>query len=100
MPARKRLIICTSCFLLVVGLGIFWAGSELDMLIPAQRFAISLLIGGLLAISLYYLLRQKKIVIQTRQTAGHSELARDEFVANISHELRTPLSGILGVISF
>ncbi len=98
MPVRKRLIICIISFLLILGLGVLWAGSEFDMLSPAQRFAISLVIGGLLAMSLYFLLRQKEIVTQTEQAPGHTDHARDEFVTNISHELRTPLSGILGVM--
>lgn len=98
MPAGKRLIICATCFLLFVGLGAIWANSDHAVLNGAQRLAVSLVIGTLLALSLYFLLRQKAIVTQSEQTVHRTDLARDEFVANISHEIRTPLSGILGVM--
>ncbi len=98
MPANKRLIICAFCFLIILGLGAIWANAEPAVLTGAQRFAISLTVATLLAISLYFLLRQKAIVIQTEQTVHRTDLARDEYVANISHEVRTPLSGILGVM--
>ncbi len=98
MPANKRLIICLVCLLITLVLGAIWAGFDEAMLTPVQRFAISLAFGGLLAVSLHFLLRQKAIVSQTEQTVHRTDLAREEFVANISHEIRTPLAGILGVM--
>jgi signal transduction histidine kinase/CheY-like chemotaxis protein len=98
MPASKRLIICALCFLIILGLGAIWVNAEPAVLTGAQRFAISLTVAALLAISLYFLLRQKAIVSQTEQAVHRTDIARDEYVASISHEIRTPLSGILGVM--
>ena len=98
MPPSKRLIICAICFLVILGLGAIWANANPTVLTGAQRLAISLVIAALLSIALYFLLRQKEIVTQTEQAVQRTDLARDEFTANISHEIRTPLSGILGVM--
>ncbi|MDH3218806.1 MAG: response regulator [Gammaproteobacteria bacterium] len=64
----------------------------------AQRFIISLAFGGLLAIALYLLLRQREMLNRSEQKIQGTDIAREEFSANISHEIRTPLSGILGVM--
>ncbi len=79
-------------------LGAIWVSSGEAMLSPVQRFAISLVFGGLIAALLYFLLRQKAIVSQTERTVRRTDLAREEYAANISHEIRTPLAGILGVM--
>jgi signal transduction histidine kinase/ActR/RegA family two-component response regulator len=98
MHAKKRLIICAASFLIVFGLGIFWANSDPVELTAGQRLSISVVLGVLAAIALFYLLRQAASIQQDSEAEHRFNLARDEFVANVSHEIRTPLSGILGVM--
>ena len=98
MHAKKRLITCAVSFLVVLGLGIVWANSDPTALTAGQRLSISLVLGMLFAIALFYLLRQDVSIKQSSQSVQRIDPARDEFAASISHEIRTPLSGILGVM--
>ena len=98
MHAKKRLITCAVGFLVVLGLGILWANSDPTALTAGQRLSISLVLGMLFAIALFYLLRQDVSIEQSSQSVQRIDPARDEFAASISHEIRTPLSGILGVM--
>ncbi len=98
MHAKKRLITCAVSFLVVLGLGILWANSDPTALTAGQRLSISVVLGMLFAIALFYLLRQDVSIKQSSQSVQRIDPARDEFAASISHEIRTPLSGILGVM--
>jgi len=98
MHAKKRLITCAASFLIILGLGIFWANSDPVELTAGQRLSISIALGVLVAIALFYLLRQDASSKQDSEAERRFDLARDEFAANVSHEIRTPLSGILGVM--
>ncbi len=98
MHTKKRLITCAASFLIFLGLGIFWANSDPTALTAGQRLSISVVLGILTAIALFYLLRQDAGIKQGSEAEHRFDLARDEFAANVSHEIRTPLSGILGVM--
>jgi two-component system sensor histidine kinase/response regulator len=98
MHANKRLISCAISFLIILGLGIFWANSDPVALTAGQRLSISVVLGVLVTTVLFYLLKQGATIQQSRQAAHRVDLDRDEFAANVSHEIRTPLSGILGVM--
>ena len=97
MHANKRLISCAVSFLIILGLGIFWASSDPVALTAGQRLSISVVLGVLVTIALFYLLKQAATIQQSGQAAHRVDLDRDEFAANVSHEIRTPLSGILVV---
>ena len=100
MHAKKKLITCAASFLIILGLGIFWANSDPTALTAGQRLSISVVFGILVAIALFYLLRQDASIKQNGQAVHRTDLTRDrdEFAASVSHEIRTPLSGILGVM--
>ena len=59
MPDSKRVTISAASFLLVLVAGVFWANAESAQLSGGLRFAICFVIGILLALSLYFLLRPK-----------------------------------------
>ena len=98
MPANKRLLISAFSFLLVLGVGIFWARAEPAMLSGTQRFAICFVIAVLLALLLYLLPRKKPVWQEAEPGEFRVESSHDELIGKVSHELRTPLSGILGVM--
>jgi two-component system sensor histidine kinase/response regulator len=98
MHAKKRLIICAVSFLIILGLGTLWANSDPIAWTAGQRLSISVVLGVLVAIALFYLLRQDSSSKQGSEAERRFDLARDEFAANVSHEIRAPLSGILGVM--
>lgn len=98
MPANKNLFVCLACFLVVMLIGMAWASTEPAALGSAQRLVISVIIASLLSLALFFLLRQREIVDESRREVEKNGIARDEFAASISHEIRTPLAGILGVM--
>jgi len=98
MHTKKRLITCAASFLIIVGLGIFWSNSDPTALTAGQRLSITVVLGILVAIALFFLLGQGVSVKQSSQAIHRIDLARNEFAASVSHEIRTPLSGILGVM--
>ena len=98
MPLIKRLIICAACFLIILGLGVYWANTDPVELSAGQRMLISLVFGMLISSGLFYFLKQSEIITETRIDAQQSDFARDDYVTNMGHEIRTPLSGILGVM--
>ena len=98
MGSKKKLVICAVSFLIIFGLGILWADSDPVALTAAQRLSISAIFGLLVAVVLFYLLRQDAGVEQGSSAEQQPEFVREEFAANLSHEIRTPLSGILGVM--
>ncbi len=98
MPANKNLFVSIACFVIVMLIGMAWASAEPAVLDAVQRMLISLIIAFLLSLALFFLLRQREIVDESRREVEKTDLARDEFAASISHEIRTPLAGILGVM--
>jgi signal transduction histidine kinase/BarA-like signal transduction histidine kinase len=98
MHAKKRLVTCAASFLIILSLGILWANSDPVELTAGQRLSISVVLGILVAIVLFYLLRQDAGIKKGSEAEHRFDLVRDEFAANVSHEIRTPLSGILGVM--
>ncbi len=98
MSSRKRLAICCTCFLAILGLGLLWANAGTVDLNGGHRIGISLVFGLGAAIGLFFLFRQDAIIKETRQVVQKIHLASDQLATSIGHEIRTPLSGILGVI--
>lgn len=98
MPVSKRLTISVLGFLSFIGIGLWWASAESAQLGATERFGICLVIGALLALSLYYLLQESTAPGPVELAEPRGDGGRDDLVANVSHELRTPLAGILGVM--
>ena len=98
MPVNKRLTISAFGFLLFVGIGIWWASAESGQLGGAERFGICLVIGALLALSLYYLLQESAAPGKVEPAEPRGDSGREDLIASVSHEIRTPLAGILGVM--
>lgn len=66
-----------------------------------QRTYIYLSLGGVLvlAIFLFFIVRERKKAIQQKLRAERSEKFKQDFIANISHEIRTPMNAINGMTS-
>jgi len=44
-------------------------------------------------------LNAERELIQAKEVAEHSVIARSQFLANMSHEIRTPMNGVIGMAS-
>jgi two-component system sensor histidine kinase/response regulator len=98
MPFTKRLIICVACFLVILGLGLIWAGADTVELSSGLRLGMAVFFGLVVSAALFYILHLQAIVLETKQDEQGFHLARHEFSTQMGHEIRTPLSGILGVM--
>lgn len=98
MSFTKRLIICVSCFLTILGLGLLWSNLEVVEFSSGSRLGLAVFLGLVVSAALFYILYLKSIILESKQGEQGLHLARDEYSAQMGHEIRTPLSGILGVM--
>ena len=98
MLQAKRIIIPVTCFLAFLVCGLIWASADRVELTGAQRLAIFVALGLFASIGLFYYLRQRVALKESRHSLQQSDLSREKFKVTISHEVRTPLSGIVGVM--
>ena len=98
MLSAKRIIISGACFTAFVACGLIWASAGRVEVSGAQRLLIFVALGLFASIGLFYYLRQRGALKESRQSLQQSDLSREKFKVTISHEVRTPLSGIVGVM--
>jgi len=98
MPNTTRILTSGACFLAFLVCGLIWASADRAELTGAQRLAIFVALGLFASMGLFYYLKQRGALKESRQSLRQSDLSREKFKVTISHEVRTPLSGIVGVM--
>lgn len=70
-----------------------------DKILGVQRAYIIIALCGvaILAVCLFFIIRERRKAIQQKLRAERSEKFKQDFIANISHEIRTPMNAINGM---